>query len=411
VSELYLAFCAVGAAVLLLALFSRPVEKSLLSAPMFMVGLGVILGPAATGLLDPSKWGDANRILEEAARLTLAIALMGIALRLPPGFFRRRWRSLLVLLGAGMPLMWLASSLLSYWLLEIPILLALLIGAIVSPTDPVVASSIVTGKVAEQNLPERLRHLLSAESGSNDGLAYPLVLLPILLMTRPEATVWSAWLTGSVLKQVGGAIVLGIVIGLASGYGFRKAEAFHAMEKTSFLAYTLALSLLALGLGKLLHVEGILAVFVAGLAFDYMVSDKDRAQEENVQEAVNNFFTLPVFGLFGLMLPWGQWAELGWRGIAMCVAILLLRRIPAVLALRRGIPLLTAARDAWFVGWFGPIGVAALLYATLAVHRTGEELAWTVGSLVVFASILAHGATAAPFAFGYRRSAKDSKGD
>lgn len=406
-SELYLAFCAVGAAVLVLALFSRPVEKSLLSAPMLMVGLGVILGPAATGLLDPGKWGDPNRILEEAARLTLAIALMGIALRLPPGFFRRRWRSLLVLLGAGMPLMWLASSLLSFWLLEIPILLALLIGAIISPTDPVVASGIVTGTVAEQNLPERLRHLISAESGSNDGLAYPLVLLPILMMTRPEATVWSEWLTSSVLKEVGGAIVLGIVIGLAAGYGFRKAEALHAMEKTSLLAYTLALSLLALGLGKLLHVEGILAVFVSGLAFDHMVSDRDRAQEENIQEAVNNFFTLPVFGLFGLMLPWGQWAELGWRGIALCVAILLLRRIPVLLALRRGIPLLTGARDAWFVGWFGPIGVAALLYATLAVHRTAEELAWTVGSLVVFASILAHGATAAPFAFGYGRSTKE----
>lgn len=400
-SELYIVFFAVGGAVLLLALFSKPIEKSILSAPMIMLGLGVALGPHGLGVLDPHRWGDANTILEEAARLTLAIALMGVALRLPPGFFLRRWRSMAVVLGLGMPIMWLASSALSYLLLDVPLLVALLIGAVVTPTDPVVSSGIVTGTVAEENLPGRVRHFLSAESGSNDGLAFPLVMLPVLLLTRPEAAAWSEWLLGALLREIGGALVVGVGLGLVAGFALRRAEQLGSLEKTSFLAYTLALSLLALGLAKLLRVDGVLSVFVAGLAFDHVVTGRDRAEEENIQEAVNNFFTLPVFALFGLLLPWGQWAELGWRGLALCAAVLALRRLPMMLGLWRAMPLMQGRRDAWFLGWFGPIGVAALLYAALALHRTGEQIVWVAGSLVVFASILAHGLTASPSARRY----------
>lgn len=403
-SELYVASAAVGGAVLILALFSKPIEKGLLSAPILMLGLGVFLGPAVTGLLDPHRWGDTDLIFEEAARLTLAIALMGIALRLPPGYFVRHWRSLLVLLALGMPFMWLGSSVLSYWFLEVPLLVALLIGAVLSPTDPVVSSGIVTGVVAKRTLPERLRNIISAEAGSNDGLAYPLVMLPVLLLTRPPDAAWGEWLLGSWLREVLGAVVAGILLGALAGWALRKAEALKTIEKTSFLAYTVALSLLVLGFAKLIRVDGILAVFVTGLAFDYLVSGSDRAEEENVQEAVNNFFTLPVFGLFGLMLPWQQWGELGWKAVALCAAILMLRRLPMLLLLWRVIPTLQEKKDAMFMGWFGPMGIAALFYAVLAVHHTGDERIWTVVSLVVFASILVHGITVAPLATRYRRA-------
>ncbi len=115
------------------------------------------------------------------------------------------------------------------------------------------------------------------------------------------------------------------------------------MEQTSFLAYTLALSLVVLGGAKLLGSDGILAVFVAGLALDRAVSEIDRAEEERVQEAVNRFFILPIFVLLGLTIPWEGWVELGWAGLLLALAVLVLRRLPAVLALK---PLLGREEDA-----------------------------------------------------------------
>jgi sodium/hydrogen antiporter len=192
-SELNIALVVIGGLVLGTGLLSRPIRGTALSLPMLALLTGVALGPAGVGLLHPDHWGSPAMLLEEAARLTLAIGLMGVALRLPPEFPLRSWRALAVLLGLVMPLMGLCSGLLTYWFLDLPLLIALLVGAAVAPTDPIVSTSIVTGQVAEANLPERVRHLLSAESGANDGLAYPLVLLPVLLLTRPADEVWAHW--------------------------------------------------------------------------------------------------------------------------------------------------------------------------------------------------------------------------
>ncbi len=116
-----------------------------------------------------------------------------------------------------------------------------------------------------------------------------------------------------------------------------------------------------------------------------------------MQEAVNRFFTLPVFVLLGLTLPWQKWGELGWRGVILVVAVLLLRRLPAMMVLR---PLLgrgKAVPDALFMGWFGPVGMVAIFYVSLARGRTEVEEAWVIGSLVICGSLLAHGLTSSPF--------------
>lgn len=406
-SELYIAFAVIGAAVLLLALVSRPIEETPLSPPLLLMLIGVAIGPEGFDLLDPSRWGDPFLIMEEAATVTLAISVMGIALRLPRGFVIREYRVLIALLGFAMPLMWLSTSLLTHLILGIPLLVALVIGAAVTPTDPVVASAIVTGRVARTNLPKRVRHGISAESGANDGLAYPYVILPIFLLTGTDDAVFGDWLLHIVLLEVGGGILIGFVLGLLAGYALHKAEEIIQLEKSSFLAYTLALTLLVLGVAYLLNVNELIAVFFAGLAFDQMVGARERAEEENVQETVNSFFTLPAFGLFGLMLPWDAWAALGWPGMALVVAVLALRRLPPVLLVYRFAPSLTA-RDAWFIGWFGPIGLTALLYAALVLERIADgELVWTVCSLLVFASVLVHGVTASLLAKLYGRKNHD----
>jgi NhaP-type Na+/H+ or K+/H+ antiporter len=144
----------------------------------------VLLSPSAFGLIDLSHWGKPETILEQGARLAIAIQVMGVALRLPKGYPFKNWRILAVLLGPIMLIMWLVSGLLVYLIFGLPFWEAMLVGAVITPTDPVVSTSVVTGKVAEENLPERIRNSLSTESAANDGLAYPFVLLPILILTK-----------------------------------------------------------------------------------------------------------------------------------------------------------------------------------------------------------------------------------
>lgn len=406
-SELNVALATVGGLVLVIGLFSGSIRRGLFSGPLAALLVGVLLGPAALGLLDPAGWGSREAILEQAARLTLAISLMGVALRLPKREPLRGWRSLAVLLGLVMPLMWLASGLLVYLILGVPFLVALLVGAVVTPTDPVVSSTIVAGELAEGNLPDRVRHTLSGESGANDGLAYPFVLLPILLLSRPPGDALSHWLTHTLVWEVGAAVVFGALTGYGAGRLLEWAQGEGTMERTSFLAYTIALSLAVLGAAKLLGTDGVLAVFVAGLAFDAAVSEGDRAEEERVQEAANRFFILPVFVLLGMTIPWEGWMDLGWAGPLLASAVLLLRRLPAVLALRPLLGRVRGTRDALFLGWFGPVGVAALFYANLSVREAGVEEAWVVGSLVVCASVLVHGLSATPLTRLYGRHARN----
>lgn len=280
--ELNIALVTVGSVVLVVGLLSNLIRRSFVSTPMLALLAGVLLGPAAFGLLDPAGWGSSRTtILEQATRLTLAVSLMGVALRLPEGFPFRQWRTLAVLLGLVMPLMWLASGLLVYLILGLPFLAALLVGAVVTPTDPVVSSTIVTGDVAERNLPGRLRHTLAAESGFNDGLAYPFVFLPILLLARPPGEALSHWLTHTLLWEVGFAIAFGALVGYGAGWLVEWAERRDAVEESFFLAYTLALSLVVLGAARLLGSDGILAVFVAGIGFDLAVKgDKEQQRAD-----------------------------------------------------------------------------------------------------------------------------------
>ncbi|MEA5565290.1 cation:proton antiporter [Anabaena sp. UHCC 0399] len=397
--ELNIVVTAIGAIVLFLGLLSDYFRRNWwTSDPLTALLLGLLLGPIGLGLVNPNGWGIAQeKLLEEAARFTLAIGLMGVALRLPKNYVFRNWQPLAILLGLVMPMMWVISGLIVYWILKIPFWEAMLVGATITPTDPIVSTSIVTGVVAEDNLPGRLRHIISAESGANDGLAYPFVLLCILMLKPSSGDVLSDWLIHVVLWEVGMAVLFGIVFGYIAGYLLEWAERKGTIERQSFLSYTIALSLTVLGAAKLLGSDGILAVFVSGLAFSHVVSGKERAEEDNIQEAINRFFTLPIFILLGLTIPWREWLALGWWNLVLLVvAILLLRRIPAILLLHRYIRPIHNLQEDLFVGWFGPIGVAAIFYAGYSVQQVRVYEVWLVCSLMICASILAQGLSATP---------------
>lgn len=375
------------------------------SDPLTSLLLGVLIGPLVLGWITPRDWGVfSQEILEQVTRLTIAIGLMGIALRIPKHAVRHQWRSLAVLLGLVMPLMWLTSGLLIYVIVGLPWWQAMLIGAAITPTDPIVSTSIATGKVAEANLPDRLRCLISVESGINDGLAYPFMLIGVLVLEKSlpsltastEGNVFTHWLIHIVLVEVGGAVILGGVAGVIAGQLLLWAERKKFIEETSFLVYSLALSVNLLGIAKLLGTDSILAVFVAGIIFGNIIGGQERSREENVQEAIDRFFTLPVFILLGAVLPWSDWLDLGWRAFALAITVLLLRRLPFLLLLKGLIPALKNWQEAAFVGWFGPVGVAAMFYAALGLRRTNLEEIWVIVSLIVSTSIVAHSLSATP---------------
>lgn len=386
----------VGGLVLLLSLGSGLLRSRgyLPSEPILAVAFGVVVGPHGLAILQVTPWSDPLPLLEQLARITVALAVTSIALRLPPEYFAKRVRSLAVLLGPGMVAMWLASAFVVDAVLAVGFPIALLVGAAVTPTDPVIANSIVTGNVAERNIPVRLRYLLSGEAGINDGAAYLFVFLPVLVLRHPLDAALSGWVLQTLAWEVTGAVVLGFVIGGVVGRLERWESAKGFLDETSVLTVTVALTFAVLGAVKLLGSDGILAVFVAGVAYNWQADPGDETDEQRVEEVLGRLFTVPVFVLFGMAIPWTAWMGLGWRGPALVLGVLLFRRLPMILAFRRFVPPLDRHDASLFVGWFGPIGVAAVFYATLATRETGTGLVWVAASLVVAGSILAHGMTA-----------------
>lgn len=407
-TELNLALLLIGGLTLVLGLIAGLMRSRVLflSEPLAAVVLGVAVGPHGFDLLDLARWGDSKSILEQVARLTVAVAVMSSALRLPNAYFRRHIGTMTVLLSLGMLAMWLVSGLLAYALLGLPFWVAMLLGAVVTPTDPVLAATIATGKEAEKNIPARLRNVLTAEAGANDGGAYPLVFLAILMLAHPPEHALSEWLTRTLLWEVLAAVVIGFLIGYLAGLVERWSSTRHYLEETSLLTITVALSAAVLGGAKLVGTDGILAVFAAGIGFNLTAERQDEHQDQKVQESVNRLFTLPVFVLFGMMLPWGAWGGLGWLGLTLAVGVLLLRRLPMMVALSPFLQPLKSKADVVFTGWFGPIGVAALFYALVAERETGRAEVWVAASLVIFASVVAYGVTATPFTKLYGNWAK-----
>ncbi|MFZ0389434.1 MAG: cation:proton antiporter [Calditrichia bacterium] len=397
-NELNIILLAIGIIVLGVGLFSNLIKSKLyISIPLISTVFGILIGPAGLNLLNPFHWHEYHKIVEETARITLAIALMSVALRIPPEFVKKYFLSIVLVLLLGMIFMFVTSGLLTYWIAGVPFLVAFIIGGAITPTDPVVSSAIVTGELAKKKIPSRLRRFISSEAGANDGLAYPFVLLPVLLYLYATDFALQHWVLEIILWRVGVAALIGALIGYISAKLFIFAEKHKTIEEVYFLGYTIAISLLTLSLAKLIGSDGIFSVFVAGLVFDNFVETSKRSEQENVQEAINHFFTLPVFVLFGMVLPWNQWHEAGWAGILLCAAILLFRRLPYIIVFRKMFKPLKSVKDAAFDGWFGPLGVAALYYIAFSLGEIGDEAIWNYGTLIIFSSVIIHGITATPF--------------
>ncbi|MBM0275192.1 cation:proton antiporter domain-containing protein [Micromonospora tarensis] len=386
---LHLSYALVGILGVLLAFWSSAIRRTPVSEPLLALLVGVLVGPIL-GLIDLPHH-EASVLTLEASRVLLAISLMAVALRFPLSDYRSVVRPVGVLLAVAMVGMAVVSAGLAGLVLGLPVALAALLGACVTPTDPVLASSVVSGGPAERQLPARLRQVISGESGANDGLAFVFVVLALCAVT-------SGSVGGYLLEAVwgvAGAVVVGVVVGYAAGRAVVAAGAREDVDQGSLLVFTVVLGVAALGVARLARTDGILAVFVAGLAYNAVIGDRSRASEQRLDDALTRYLVLPLFFLLGVEVPWREWRESGWTLVAFVIAVLVLRRLPVVLALKPALGL--SWRSAVFLGWFGPIGVSALFYLTYSQEEgAGDPRLWAAGSLVVVASTVVHGVTAMP---------------
>jgi sodium/hydrogen antiporter len=390
---------AVGALGLLVATFFEGFERLSITPPLLGMVVGILLGPEVLGLLHLDL-ADQLPLMETASRLLLAVALMGAALRYPFDEVRTRTREVAGFILVVMPVMALVVAAAGAWLLALPVAVAAVLGACLAPTDPVLASGIVTGEAAARDIPRHDRQILSLESGANDGLVQPLVLVTLAVALEASAVQELAFVTYGLV----GAVVVGALLGTGAGRALSWAEAHREIGPAVRSLYALVLAVLLVGLAAVLHLDAFLAVFVGGLAHNRVISQGDREAEVAIDEALNHFLVIPVFLLFGVILPWGDWAGLGWGGLALVIVALTVRRLPVTLLVGRGFGL-TWPQSTW-LGWFGPIGVAALYYLAHAVERgLTAPTVWAAGTLVVAVSTVVHGATAAPSRLLYRRHA------
>lgn len=406
-SGVNLALAIASFAVLAMTLVSGWIKHRLwASEPLFCFFVGIAVGPYALGLIELDLVGNPGHlaIAEQFARVTLALSVMSASLSLPRDFLAGNWRALLLLLVPGTMLMWLVSAGIAWIALEMTVLAALLAGAIVTPTDPVLARSIVIGKLAEEKVPSSTRHLITAESGINDGLALPMVLLPLMLMETGGDAIrrsfaYLAW-------EVIGALTVGWILGHATGRLFRLAHEKGIAESKSLTATTVALSLLALAGVGLLGADGVLAVFVAGIVLNRAMKEEHVESHEHFQDAVDRSFTLPIFILLGIVAPFEDWLAGGWPLFLAATAIVVFRRLPAWLFLQAVGRPYRDMNEARFAGWFGPIGVAAFFYGTVAAKHGAPPMLWALVSLIIFLSVILHGVTGTPLTRRHGKKAR-----
>jgi len=389
---------AVGALGVLVAALSARLRRLPVSEPLLALVVGVLVGPEVLRAMPLPPITAEHTAVHDATRILLVVSVTGVALRYPFGTVRTQLRPVAILLLVAMPAMALISTGLTAGILGVTMGAALLLGTAICPTDPVLASSVVTGKPAEEDLPARDRQILSLESGANDGLALPFVLAAVAF-AGPMTVGQTA---ADVLWQVFGAVALGVLAGWLGGRALRAGEKHGATAHGPMLLFTVLLALLVLGLSGVLHLDGVLAAFVAALAFNLTSTGSERTAELEIDEAVNRFAVLPMFVLLGATIPWNVWAELGWAAILLALAVLLLRRLPVLLLLRR--PLRLGWPDALYLGWFGPVGVSAVFYLTLEAKELNlPEAVMGAGIMIVVASTVAHGVTSSAGRLLYRR--------
>jgi NhaP-type Na+/H+ or K+/H+ antiporter len=397
-----LAYAVAGVGALLAGLLPRLLEGRALSMPIAFLGLGMLVFALPTGLPAPDPVRYAW-LAEHLTEVGVIVALMGAGLKLDRRVGWRRWSSTWRLLAITMPLSILAVALLGWWVAGLAPAAALLLGAALAPTDPVLASDVQVGEPTDdEDSEDEVRFALTSEAGLNDGLAFPFTYLALAMLTAGTAPlgVWlGKWLAVDVLYKLSVGVLAGLAVGWLLGRLFFRSR-FETLRLANHAeGFTvLAATFLAYGLTEVIGGYGFLAVFVC--ACSLRASERDHGYHQvlhDFAEQIERLLTVGLLLLLGGAIVNGLLAPLDVRSVLVALALLLVvRPLTGWLALR-GAPGTRAEHSV--IGFFGIRGIGSLYYLSYALAAADfpePERLWAIAGLVILASVVVHGIAATP---------------
>lgn len=379
------------------ALFSRRGESGSVTGPMVFTLFGLAISSSGLGLVDLSV---DNHFIDWLAKVTLVLALFTDAARIDLRRLNAQHDVPARLLGIGLPLSMVFGALVAWWLFPgMTLWQAAVLAVILAPTDAALGQAVVSNHA----IPQRVRQALNVESGLNDGLAFPVLLIALALAVQLQpGHTWDHWML-FLAKQLLLGPAAGVMVAYAGAWALNYASERKLINHIFFQIAVLALALLAFSGAEVIGGNGFIAAFCAGL----VIGTRSRLildALEDFGETEGQLLTLIVFLLFGaVLLPLGL-AEMQWRHWAYAILSLSLIRMLAVALSLVGTRLLPMTVG--FLGWFGPRGLASILYLLLIMEEgelsAAPDIVTTV-LLTVFLSVLLHGASASPAARSYSR--------
>ena len=376
-----------GALLMAGALASGVAKRSFLSLTAAFVVAGFLLGEAG---LDVLEFDPTSQFVQGLAVVALILILFRDGLEVEEEMLQTAWRLPFRKLVLAMPLTAALVALVAHVLTDLDWTESFLLGALLSPTDPVLSSTVVTNP----RVPRVIRHSLNLESGLNDGLALPAVLAFTAAAAAADDFVWWEF----VLQDVAMGFVAGLVVAfVGSRLMPRKLQLGREVSSHQKGLYALGVAFAAYGVAVLPpEGNGFISVFVAAIAFGIWRPDVRECFESRSEDLIE-VVKLGVFLVFGAILTLDGLFQDGWAAVAIVAFTLLVARPVAVFAALTGSSEVDLGAKA-FMAWFGPKGVATMTFALFVLGSAvpeGERIA-SIAALAVFVSIIAHGLTDHP---------------
>lgn len=399
------------------ALFSELIRNRLhLSEPPLATVVGIIFGPRGFDLLNPKTWGWQDDITQEITRIVVGVQVFAVGIELPRKWLKRHWRSLAMMLGPVMACSWLISALVIYLVLRTQITTALIVAACLTPTDPILSASVLGEARFSQRIPKRLRHLLAAESGCNDGISYPFIYVGLLAVVRATAgEAVKDWFLDVIFWQCLIGTGIGLIIGKVANVLLKLSEKKGYIQDFTLFVFYFLLAIFCVGVASTIGSDDFLVCFGAGTAFAWDGWFAQKTEKVKLPNVLDLMLNSTLFVYFGAIIPWPKFTDElnAWKLLACLVLILLLRRIPVVMALHHWIPDIKNYQEAIFAGHFGPMGAGAIFLAIEArakletdssiplprppknsPYQEQIDTVWPVICFLVLGSIMVHGLSA-----------------
>lgn len=404
----YGTFAVLALLVLGWAVTSRVLARANIDGPMVFTVAGFVLANPDWGPLTVDFEAPSIHLIAE---LTLALLLFADACRVNLNQLRRDVRFPARLLGIGLPLSVVLGSLLAAWLFaDLSWALAGFVGATLAPTDAALSAQVINDK----RIPMKVRRVLNVESGLNDGIVTPVVAFML------AAAASELGIAGHDHSGRGGALLelaVGVATGLAVGVGSALLLTFgarrHWIVPGGRQLGTLGAALSSFALAVALHGNGFIGAFVAGIAFGAALNEEEVEVEEadELPELLGEVLSFVVWFVFGAVLVPVAFDNVDLAIVVYAVlSLTVVRMLPVAVALA-GVGL--DRQTVRFIGWFGPRGLASIVFALLAVEELGETPhvvpAIAAVSLTVLLSVVLHGISAGPFGNRYARFEREQE--